>query len=77
MRPGGVRRIAAAGCAVLTLLGGAAYLAWYGPGAECFDAQGRCFDPDTGVVHHAQAGIAWLLLTGLAGAATLWLLWRR
>ena len=43
---------------------------------RCFNALGRCFDPDTGVVYHAQSGLVWLLLTVGSGAFTLYQLWR-
>lgn len=26
---------------------------------DCFDAEGRCFDPVSGVVRHSQSGLGW------------------
>ena len=44
----------------------ATYYRWRG----CFDATGRCFDPQTGVVYHQQAGLVWgvLFCVAIVGA---------
>jgi len=37
----------------------------------CFNAQGRCFDPETGVVYHAQSGMIWGGLAVIGALATV------
>lgn len=44
------------------------YFRWRG----CFNDEGRCFDPQTGLVYHAQSGLFWALLCAVFGAATLY-----
>ena len=42
------------------------YYAQYFMWRDCFNALGRCFDAETGVVYLEQSGAIWLSLTVLA-----------
>ncbi|MCB5199761.1 hypothetical protein LGQ03_10970 [Loktanella sp. TSTF-M6] len=47
---------------------------------DCFDAMGRCFDVQSGVVYQQQSGLVWGQLTAatFAGAiVVIWLSWKR
>ena len=48
------------------------HLKWRG----CFNALGRCFDPESGTVHLQQSGLVWLLLALLTLAGGAYILWR-
>lgn len=52
-----------------------AYLSLYFKWRECFNALGRCFDPDTGVVYTEHSGTFWLFLTVLCLVTALYLFW--
>lgn len=43
---------------------------------DCFNALGRCFDSDTGVVYLEQTGQVWLMLALLSLFITLFQVWR-
>ena len=45
------------------------YFLWRG----CFDTQGRCFDPQTGMVYHMQSGLIWTLLCAIFAGAAVYL----
>ena len=52
------------------------YYAQYFQWRSCFNEMGRCFDPQTSVVYHAQSGIAWLALAVFASALCVIQIWR-
>lgn len=56
---------------------GALYYAQYFKWRDCFNAQGRCFDPASGTVYLAQSGPIWLALMLGCFAAALWVGLRR
>ena len=58
-----IRKSISALLAGLSVLFGYLYYVQYHKWRACFDEMGRCFDANSGVVYHEQAGIAWLSLT--------------
>lgn len=48
------------------------YFKWRG----CFDAQGRCFDHQSGVVYMEQSGFVWLSLALLTLGVLIHQVWR-
>lgn len=57
-------------CLGLFVVFGALFHLQYFRWRDCFDAQGRCFDAEAGVVYLAQSGAAWgaLAVVALGGA---------
>ncbi|WP_439143429.1 hypothetical protein [Planktotalea sp.] len=53
-----------------------AYYTFYFARRGCFNALGRCFDEDTGVVYLEQSGIAWLSIAAVFSAIAAWQVWR-
>ncbi len=44
--------------------------------SACFNALGRCFDPESGTVHIQQSGLVWLPLALLTIGGGIYSLWR-
>ncbi len=42
----------------------------------CFNALGRCFDPESGTVHLQQSGLVWMSLALLTLGGGIYSLWR-
>ncbi|WP_306150773.1 hypothetical protein [Roseovarius sp. MMSF_3281] len=66
---------------LLALLGlfcvfGYLYYVQYFKWRSCFNALGRCYDAEAGVVYHAQSGTIWASLAGLMLLAALYQAWR-
>jgi hypothetical protein len=59
----------------LALAFGYLYYAAYFQHRDCFNALGRCFDEETGVVYSEQSGMVWLLLAVLALGVSLYNAW--
>ncbi|KPB00492.1 hypothetical protein [Ahrensia marina] len=59
----------------LALVFGYLYYVTYFKHRDCFNALGRCFDDETGVVYSEQSGIIWLLLAALALGVSLYTAW--
>lgn len=52
------------------------YHAQYFRWRDCFNALGRCFDAETGVVYLEQSGVIWASLAGVTLVAALYQAWR-
>lgn len=60
----------------LSALSLAAWYEFYFRWRDCFNEEGRCFDPETAVVYHEQSGMVWMLAAivfAVVAAALFWL----
>ncbi|MEM6588372.1 MAG: hypothetical protein AAF641_07990 [Pseudomonadota bacterium] len=70
-----LRMIAAIVFLALAGLFGIAFYLRHVTNWDCFNSQGRCFDPATGTVILEQAGAVWLILSVLSLIASIMLIW--
>ena len=63
-------------CLGLFVVFGALFHLQYFRWRNCFDAQGRCFDAEAGVVYLAQSGVVWGALAVVALGVSGLLMWR-
>ena len=69
-----IRKAAAFALLGLAPFSGRATYLHYVAHRACFNAQGRCFDPQTGIVYLEQSGPIWASMTALSLAAAIALL---
>lgn len=60
----------------LSCVFGAAYYALHFKWRDCFNALGRCFDPDTGHVYLEQSGAAWFSMAAIALIGSVYQFWK-
>ncbi|KQI69414.1 hypothetical protein AN189_03050 [Loktanella sp. 3ANDIMAR09] len=73
-------RLVALGLLGLSVLFGFLFHAMHVRWRGCFDAMGRCFDVQSGIVYHQQSGLVWGLLmaaTFVGALVLIWLSWKR
>ena len=61
-----ISRLASLGAFCFAVFFGASYYTQHFNRRDCFNESGRCFDPETGVVHFQESGAIWLALALLA-----------
>ena len=71
-----ITKTIALACLCLSALFGYLYYTQHLKWRSCFNDQGRCFDPQAGVVYHEHSGSVWLILAILTLVASLALFWR-